>query len=93
MEYTNRIFRAMGTIPIPDAAAAAAAAHEAQSVQLNQAVQILSKLVNTQDLMNLKADLVELEAGLTSNAVASSETIQATISNLNSVIDYTLSKI
>ena len=91
MEYTNRIFRAMGPIPIPDAAAAAA--HEAQSVQLNQAVQILSKLVNTQDLMNLKADLVELEAGLTSNAVASSETIQATISNLNSVIDYTLSKI
>ena len=91
MEYTNRISRVMGTIPLADAADAAA--HEAQSVQFNQAVQALSKLVNTQDLMNLKASLVELEAGLTSNAIASSETIQATISNLNSVIDYTLSKI
>ena len=91
MEYTNRIFRVMGTIPLADAASAAA--HQEQSVQLNQAVQALSKLVNTQDLMNLKAELVELEAGLTSNAVAASDTIQATISNVNAVIDYTLSKI
>jgi hypothetical protein len=91
MEYTNRIFRVMGTIPLPDAAAAAA--HQEQSVQLNKDAQVLSKLVYTQDLMNLKAELATLETELTSNAVAASETIQATISNLNSVIDYTLSKI
>ena len=91
MEYTNRIFRVMGTIPLPDAAAAAA--HQEQSVQLNKDAQVLSKLVYTQDLMNLKAELATLETELTASLSGSSETIQATISNLNSVIDYTLSKI
>jgi|LakMenE01Jun11ns_1017448.scaffolds.fasta_scaffold8008974_1 hypothetical protein len=91
MEYTNRIFRVLGTVPLPDAASTAA--HQEQMVQMNQTAQTFTTLVYKKDLLNLKAELATLETELTGTLSDSTETVQATISNLNSVIDYTLSKI
>ena len=91
MDYTNRIFRVFGTVPLPDAAAHEL--HQEQAAQLNQAAQTLTKLVHTQDLLKLKDELKALEAEITDTVADSAEAIQSTVSNLNAIIDYTISKI